>query len=127
MAASDLETEAHDIGQRIGSSDAEAIGKGWMKVENDHLHHPGDDTGRLMWAAYDSGGVSAAVDVLDAYLTAYNAQRTRASLPVITRETVRDTLGWAVSMRNDRAAIRAMRDEYADRHGLGAPRRGGRS
>lgn len=116
MADLQLETKAREIGRTWGAVDAREMREGRKRAGEDELHHPGDDTGRLMWEAYEADGASAAVDVLDAYVTAYNHQRELAGQPAIPHETIRDNFVWAVSMRDDRDAQRAMRDEYAARH-----------
>lgn len=118
MTAQKLLNEATGIGRRIGKSDADAFQRGWTKSLDDDLHHPGDDTGRLMCAAFRANGAPGAADVLDAYLDAYNTARRTAALPEVPREAVADNLGWAASIAANDAEIALMRAEYKRRHGI---------
>lgn len=121
---------AEQIGKKDGFKDAEQLlrkaanPKSRINVTPDSQHHVGDEVGKLMNDAYDEGGAPAAVDVLLAYLDAYNAQRRINGLPLIAPETVRDTLGLATSGRAERPQIDEMRDEFTTRTGI-APRTSG--
>lgn len=118
MTISRLIDAATEIGTSIGDADADAHAKGFQKIdaESDDLHHPGDDTGRLMCDAYDAVGAEGAADVLDAYLTAYNQRRRAHGLPTIAAETLTTNLGWAASIRATPEQIEDMRTAWKQRH-----------
>lgn len=124
MPMTEYELRAEQIGVKIGRQDSDQL---LQKAANpaarltptpDDQHHLGDPIGRLMCDAYDEGGAPAAVDVILAYLDAYNAQRRMNGMPLITAETIRDTLGLAASVRANRAQIDEMREEFIARKGI---------
>lgn len=113
--------DAAAIGRRIGAQDAAELlrnPENPTAVIPDRNHHVGDDTGRLMCDAYDQGGASAAVDVLVAYFNAYNDERLAVGYAPIADHTIRDTLGWAASIRANRGQIDDMREEFITRQGI---------
>lgn len=113
--------DAADIGHKIGAKDAAELQRDHQNptaVMPDKIHHVGDDTGRLMCDAYDQGGAPAAVDVLLAYFNAYNSERLKVGFPPIADHTIRDTLGWAASVRATRPQIDEMRNEFISRQGI---------
>lgn len=124
MPMTEYELRAEQIGVKIGRQDSDQLLQkaanpaAHITVIADENHHVGDDTGRLMCDAYAEGGAAAAVDVLLAYLDAYNAQRHMNGMPLIAAETIRDTLGWAASVRANRAQIDEMREEFITRKGI---------
>ena len=109
-------TRAATIGQMIGSRNQPR--STITQRDPSHVHNPGDDTGRLMWAAYDQDGAAAAVDVLVAYQEAYNAARAENGLPPLSDETIRNSLGRAVSVRASDEQIADMREEFITRRGI---------
>lgn len=118
MTNTDLVAQAATIGKQVSKSDAEAFRKGWTSDLGDDLHHPGDDTGRLMCAAFKTHGAPGAADVLDAYLDAYNAVRRDKGLPEVQREVVARHIGWAASVGASDAEIAEMSAEFKRRHGI---------
>lgn len=87
----------------------------------DDLHHPGDDTGRIMWQGYEARGAAGAVDVLEAYIAEFERLRIRDGLPVLDPNDLAVTLGWAASVRANAQQIAEMRAEFCRRQNIADP------
>lgn len=69
---------------------------GSPRGKDDHLHHAGDDTGRLVTEAYRAHGADAAAQVIEAYLAEFNRQRARDGVPALSAKQVIAHLPWAI-------------------------------
>ena len=87
----------------------------------DDLHHPGDDTGRIMWQGYEARGAAGAVDVLEAYIAEFERLRIRDGLPVLDPNDLAVTLGWAASVKANTQQIAEMRAEFCRRQNIADP------
>lgn len=104
-------------GSKIGTYAAileEGVRKG--KNPDDTVHHLGDDTGAAVSRAYRSGGVSAAADVIDGYLAAFNEVRVSNGLEPLTAPAAVKNFAWAFASNGINDAEQAdVREEFLRR------------
>ena len=107
-----------DQANKIGTyaADLEA-GADQARGTQDEIHHLGDDTGDLITEVYREHGAVAAVDVIDAYLDAFNARRAADGIQPVSPAHAIKNLAWAIKPTGITAdEQQQVRDAFARRH-----------
>lgn len=100
MASSnELISKAKNIGKHAAES-AHVTGRA-SRISADTHHHPGDDTGRLVLAAYREFGSSAVRSIVEAYQGGYNNQAAEQGDPVIRMVQIKNGIGYALPGATD--------------------------
>lgn len=120
-AMASLLASARRIGNNAYDLEKGMHAAGPKQTADDSIHHPGDDTGRLMWDGYEQGGASAATEVLEAYLEAFNNRRVKDNLPILDPNDLAATLGWAFSVKASQDQIADVRAEFCRRQNIQNP------
>lgn len=106
--------QANEIGTY--AADLEA-GVDQARGTQDEIHHLGDDTGDLITDVYRKHGAIAAVDVIDAYLDAFNARRTADGIQPVSPAHAIKNLAWAIKSHGITTdEQQRVRDEFTRRH-----------
>ncbi|MGO1600076.1 MAG: hypothetical protein ACTHYR_04350 [Brachybacterium sp.] len=92
------------------------------QTADDSIHHPGDDTGRLMWEGYERNGGAGAAEVLEQYMDAFNSRRIKDNLPTLDPNDLAVTLGWAASIKASEEQIAEIRAEFCRRQNIANPK-----
>lgn len=97
-SSNDLIVKARNIGKY--AADSAHVTGGTSTISTD-THHPGDDTGRLVLAAYREFGSSAVRPIVEAYQGGYNNQAAEHGDPVIRMAQIKNGIGYALPDATD--------------------------